>query len=124
MENPDETFPLDDTPAWICRVPESLWNMPGKWNHGITVSEIDAVCEGGCASGAWMPAVTYWEAQTIMNEHGDDVLEFIEDILDEAPSPERGSSWSAHAVHYLSMAVEMWCSGVHEQALELGGEEQ
>ena len=45
-----------DVPAWI--------------KDGITNYDVASINEGGCASGAYMPAVTYHEALETMNEHG------------------------------------------------------
>ena len=100
-----------DVPAWI--------------DQDITPYDIAAIVQGGCASGAYMPAVTYHTARETMNEHGDDVLSCIEDMYGKSPEPPAGTSWSGIAVHYLSMAVELWAMGVEgdiaealEEALE------
>ena len=51
-----------------------------KWiDPDITLGTIAAVYEGGCESGAYMPAVTCHQAAKTMAEYGDDVLQFIED---------------------------------------------
>ena len=47
----------------------------------ITWQTIASIHQGGCASGAYMPAVTYWQAIQTMSQHGDDVLEYITDCL-------------------------------------------
>lgn len=88
-----------DTPAWI--------------DSEIDPAAIAAVVQGGCASGAYMPAVTYHTALRIMADHGDDVLEYLEDLHGEIPAPPAGASWSGMACHYLSYAVEMWAAGVY-----------
>ena len=84
----------DDIPAWI--------------DQDITPADVAAIMQGGCASGAYMPAVTYHTARQVMAEHGDDVLDYIEAELGEIPAPAPGTSWSGIACHYLSMAVELW----------------
>lgn len=98
-----------DVPAWI--------------EQDVTPSDVAAIVQGGCASGAYMPAVTYstplgnvrispsWALAT-MAEHGDDVLQHIEDALGELPAPDANESWGGIAVHYLSLAVELWASSV------------
>jgi hypothetical protein len=91
-----------DVPAWI--------------KQDITGADVAAICQGGCASGAYMPAVTYHSALTTMGEHGDDVLQFIEDSMGELPTPPEGVSWSGLACHYLSTAVELWASSVEDEA--------
>lgn len=80
--------------------------------------DIAAIQQGGCASGAYMPAVTYYQARQTMNEYGDDVLEYIEEQYGELPAPPAASSWSGIAVHYLSLAVELWASGFDVDNIE------
>lgn len=99
---------------------EELWNcnkpvnqirpitVPRWIDQDITAADVAAICHGGCASGAYMPAVTYHTAREVMSEHGDDVLEFIEGHFDELPQPNKGESWSGMATFYLSAAVEIW----------------
>lgn len=87
-----------DIPAWI--------------EGDITPSDVAAIIQGGCASGAYMPAVTYHKALETMAKHGDDVLQYIDDALGELPQPPRDTSWSGLAVFYLSTAVELWASSV------------
>ena len=79
-------------------------------NHMLDWNDIRAVIQGGCASGAYMPAVTYFIAAKTMAKHGDDVLQYIENQYGEIPAPSAGESWSGIAVFYLSLAVELWCS--------------
>lgn len=82
----------------------------------LTPADIAAINQGGCASGAYMPAVTYSQAMDTMAEHGDDVLEYIESSLGELPSPPHGISWSGMAVFYLSAAVELYASELEHLA--------
>jgi hypothetical protein len=89
-----------DVPPWI--------------ESGITCADVASICEGGCASGAYMPAVTYWQANETMAKHGDDVLQFIDDTMGELPDVPKNSSWSGIAVFFLSVAVELWASNVAE----------
>lgn len=74
--------------------------------------DIKAISVGGCASGAYMPAVTYHQALVTMSEHGDDVFDFIEECLGEVPFPKEAESWSGLAVFYLSLAVELYVDRV------------
>ena len=84
-----------------------------KWiTEELTPCDIAAVLQGGCASGAYMPAVTYHSALKTMGAHGDDVCEYIEGAIGELPNVD-GLSWSGMACEYLSLAVELWCSA-HE----------
>lgn len=103
---------------WNCEtaVSELLGcNVPDWIDQDIAASTIASICQGGCASGAYMPAVTYYQASRIMSDHGDDVLQYIDDCLGELPQPERGESWSGLACFYLSCAVEIWASDILSQ---------
>lgn len=93
-----------DVPAWI--------------EPDITAGDVAAIVQGGCDSGAYMPAVTYSDAADTMSRHGDTILDYIESIYGELPAPPKGASWSGMAVHYLSCAVELWAAGVADQLLE------
>lgn len=93
-----------DVPAWI--------------EQDITAGQIAAIIEGGCASGAYMPAVTYYDARQTMSEHGDDVLDYLQEALGELPKAPDDESWSGLACHYLSAAVELWASSVAEDLAE------
>lgn len=87
---------LNDQPDWI------------TVNQTLDMADIQAIQQGGCASGAYMPAVTYHTAKETMNTYGDEVLEYIEEVYGELPQPDAGESWSGIAVFYLSIAVELW----------------
>lgn len=87
---------------------EALRNQPIWITHDLGIADIQAIQQGGCASGAYMPAVTYWQAAQIMETYGDDVLQYIDDTLGELPTVPNGISWSELAVFYLSCAVELW----------------
>jgi hypothetical protein len=80
--------------------------------------ELAAIIQGGCASGAFMPAVSYYTATRIMSDHGDDILNYIDSVYGEIPSPQSGESWSGMAVYYCSMAVELWCSEQEQLIIE------
>jgi hypothetical protein len=87
--------------------------VPGWIDQDITVSQARSITEGGCSSGAYMPAVTYYQATETMAAHGDDVLEYIENNYgDETPAAPKGTSWAGMACFYFSLAVELWASGV------------
>lgn len=97
LEDPiTDYLPEFDIPHWI--------------ESNISPNDVAAICEGGCASGAYMPAVTYHQAIKTMSEHGDDVLQYIQDSLGILPQPKPDESWSGMACFYLSCAVEIWAS--------------
>ena len=84
-------------------------------DQDLTIYDVDAIIQGGCASGAYMPAVTYCKARETMKEHGDDVLQYIQDSYGELPQPKDTESWSGIAVHYLSIAVELFASSLEDE---------
>ena len=88
-------------------------NVPVWISQDITCHDVAAIAQGGCESGAYMPAVTYHKAADTMAQHGDEVLEYIEDILGELPNV-TGESWSGIAVKFLSTAVDLWSTIVLE----------
>jgi hypothetical protein len=103
---------------WNCETPVADLlgiTMPDWIERDISPSTIASIVQGGCASGAYMPAVTYYDALRTMSEHGDDVLEYISDVMGELPAPRSDESWSGMACHYLSIAVELWASDVMNQ---------
>ena len=87
-----------DVPAWI--------------DQDVELIDVQTIQQGGCASGAYMPAVAYYQAMETMHEHGDDVLDYIQDTLGELPALPDDVSWSGIAVHYLSYAVELWAGSI------------
>lgn len=104
---------------------EEIWNsdetvaakLGGSIPHWIDqemgISTVASIVQSGCNSGAYMPAVTYYKATDTMAAHGDNVLQYIEDMLGELPSPfdrYESVSWGGMAVFYLSLAVELWAS--------------
>jgi hypothetical protein len=99
-----------DVPSWI--------------ESDITAADVAAVIQGGCESGAYMPAVTYHEASCTMDVFGDAVLDFIEEATGEICYPESPTSWSGLAVHFLSLAVELWCYGIVDELAEIIEEEE
>jgi len=86
------------------------YDIPNWIDQEITGTTVAAIRQGGCASGAYMDAVTYYDARRTMDGHGDAVLEYIECAMGEIPQPKDGESWSGFAVFYLSMAVELWAA--------------
>jgi hypothetical protein len=84
---------VTDVPEWI--------------NEDICGQTIINIQHGGCASGSYMPAVTYYHALKVMNRLGDEVIEYICDALGELPPP-KYMSWSDMSCQYLSLAVELW----------------
>ena len=106
-EEPVTSFGID-VPAWI--------------EQDVTPYDVAAIVQGGCASGAYMPAVTYSTALATMAEHGDDVLDYIDGAhgLGEIQGPDMAqTSWAGLAVSFVSLAVELWASSVAEELAEV-----
>ena len=111
---------------------DAMWNneepvadlgieVPAWIEQDISPSQVAAILQGGCSSGAYMPAVTYHTAGQTMAAYGDDILQYLEDAYGDVPAPKPGESWSGMACHFLSAAVEAWASSVEseiEDALE------
>jgi hypothetical protein len=55
------------------------YEQPEWITQALSPYDIAAINQGGCASGAYMPAVTYHAAALTMSDHGDDVLQYIQD---------------------------------------------
>ena len=84
------------------------------WIEELSPSDIAAINQGGCESGAYMPAVTYSTAVETMSQHGDEVMEYLNwNDYFEAPTPPSDASWSQRCCFFLSVAVELWCQS-HE----------
>ena len=106
---------LQNQPEWIAAA-EHYRSRDGKERFDplnvtnvLDLADIQAIQQGGCSSGAFMPAVTYYSAMLTMADYGDDVLQYIQDTMGELPKPDNCESWSGMACFYLSCAVELWC---------------
>ena len=94
-----------DVPPWI--------------EEDISVYDIAAIVQGGCASGAYMPAVTYYQASKTMSEHGDAVLDYIMEHGMEVSFDINEDSWDGFACKVLSLAVDLWACTIEEELIEL-----
>jgi len=101
----------------IADLTSEIW-IPRWVDQDISPSTVAAILQGGCASGAYMPAVTYSDSVETMQRHGDaedGVLAYLEDILGELPPPPLDdSSWSGLAYHYVTHAVELWAASIED----------
>ena len=113
----------------------SLWDYEEKqvsdyldvpeWIEGdITCLDVAAVCQGGCASRAYMPAVTYWQALKTMNEHSDKIEKYLDEIAPDIWGNVTYDHWAGIACVVVSYAVELWCSSIEEELLELLEEDE
>lgn len=116
---------MDTNQIWNCETPVSILlgiKQPEWIEYNLTPMDIASICQGGCASGSYMPAVTYHKAKKTMFDYGDEVLDYIEKIGGELPNPfdqYEGVSWGGMACFYLSYAVELWASDIMGQLEEL-----
>jgi hypothetical protein len=106
------------------KVSEYEIEVPGFIEQDITAQDIAAIVQGGCASGAYMPAVFYHVAVGLMTDYGDGIFEIIEDAMGCPPadclSRTEDNSWGQMATRFVSLAVEIWASGVRHQIEKRG----
>lgn len=77
------------------------------------VAELIAISEGGCASGAYMPAVTYATALECMFYHSESVegqIEYMEELTFNIGS----ETFSGFCVNLCAMAVESYVHNFDE----------
>lgn len=87
--------------------------IPQWIDQEIDLDQVRSIYQGGCASGAYMPAVIYHDALMTMNEHGDDVLEYLDECGVEISGADLlARSWAGMACILLSAAAEAWASSV------------
>ena len=84
--------------------------IPAWIDQDITVCTVRAICQGGCASGAYMPAVTYFEAKQIMAQYGEDIFDFITDRLGDSGLDNDCTSYGMKCCAWVSSAVELWAA--------------
>ncbi len=93
--------------------------VPEWIEQDISCYKVTGVNQGGCESGAYMPAVTYHKALDTMNKHGNAVLDYIEETTGECSIDCSNKSWAGVAVAILSFAVELWCSQAEDDITEI-----
>ncbi len=99
-----------------------VMSVPAWIEQDITFGQVESIIEGGCDSGAYMPAVTYYDARQTMAEHGDDVMDYLSDI--GACLDIQDKSWSQVCTYLLSSAVELWASEAADKIEEIEAEEE
>lgn len=92
-------------------------NVPTWIDQGISTATVAGILQGGCASGAYMPAVEFYTAAKIMEKHGDAVLELLSEREDPVTLPD-GCGWGEVPSAVLVLAVEYWAVGVEEELIE------
>jgi len=95
-----------DVPRWIDR--------------DITLGDIVSISEGGCASGAYMQAVTYRDAIATMFKYGDDVLNYLErEGVDFTEYLRGDESWGGVCCSILSLAVDTWATVAYSEVEDI-----
>jgi hypothetical protein len=84
--------------------------IPAWIEQDITVCDVRAICQGGCASGAYMPAVMYFEAKQTMAQHGEDIFDFIIDRLGESALDNDFTGFGMKCCAWVCAAVELWAA--------------
>ncbi len=111
-----------DVPMWIEDWKELEHALSAEPSEGRdeALHQLVAIAQGGCASGAYMPAVTYYKAVATMGEHGNEILTAIEECQENPwELVKAGESWAGAACALVSAAVELW---VGQALSELGVE--
>ena len=108
-------YDMSNSNLWECDEPiiDLGIDVPRWIDQNITPYDVAAILQNGCASGAYMPAVTYWQALETMNEFHCEIYDYIVSIMGEMPEPHEWS-WDGMACFYVSVAVELWASSVED----------
>ena len=96
---------------------ERLNDQPDFIKHmGVidSLDEIFSISQGGCNSGAYMPATTYHTALDCMTEHGDEVADIIsEHCVGVSPFDLEEETFAGYCSRLCCTAVELWVSSVY-----------
>lgn len=79
-----------------------------EWIMPVDSETIREIAVYGCASGCYMPAVTYSTAKQTMQEHGESVVTYLEDTGYSFTFDPTEHSWAGFCCDVLSAAVEHW----------------
>ena len=100
------------------------FTVPAWIEDSLTLGDIPEISTHGCASGVYMPAVTYYDARRTMWQYGDEITDFISghgdiscaEIMQNA---EAAHDYSLMCAALVSYAVELWCHMHSDEAQEL-----
>ena len=96
-----------EIPAWI--EADALIGTSQDGTDYVYVSSLKDIIYGGCASGCYMPAVTYATALSTMGVYGSEVMSYLWEHFCERPElPKSCVLWQEICCHWLSVAVELW----------------
>jgi hypothetical protein len=100
-------------------------DVPAFFSHhdDPNTSDVMAVYQSGCDSGAWINACTCHLAMKTMLDYGNEVLDFLERSGGEVMvNISERAGWFGLACHLVSRAVEEWCI-LHKDDVECALEE-
>ena len=92
---------------------KTVIDVPPWVDAEIDIHVVASIYQGGCAGYAYLPACEYVTATDTMAEHGDEVLEYLEDSGVGHELMLRGVSWGALSSHLLMMAIDLWAGRVY-----------
>ena len=104
---------LNETPVSDLDLPTDV-EIPAWVAQDTTPYTIASIAHGGCASGAYMPACYHHQAAETMAEHGDAVLDFLDDAGVTPSISLENCPWSGLACKILACAVDVWAGGVED----------
>jgi hypothetical protein len=84
--------------------------IPAWIEQDITCGTVMEICVGGCDSGAYMPAVTYYTAKETMAKHGEEIVDFIVERLGQEGLANDHDSFGAICCFFVSSAVDLWAT--------------
>lgn len=94
-------------PAWIIE-PISPYDLAGILENERPYRKVARDHEP-LDSGCYIPAVEYETARKTMEEHGDDVLDYLQEVKGRIPTPDMSRySWHQLPCFFLSRAVLAW----------------
>jgi hypothetical protein len=105
----DDLYSMDET-----ELVELGIEVPSWISQDIDSYQLAAILHGGCASGAYMPAVTYYDARETMMQYEDEILDYADcSSFDQF----NATYLSGLICDILSFAVELWASNVADEVV-------
>ena len=111
---------LDELQEYIIKLNPEWLEQLGTIECFLTLASI---AQGGCASGAYMPAVTYYTAkQALFSELGEDMANYAINFLAEVDSLDQVAIHLEDGIQYMaaylaSVAVETWAYEIEQDVL-------
>ena len=99
-------YDIDEFREMIANQPDFIKKMGAI----DSISDLQAIEQGGCESGAYMPAVTYYTAKNIMVEYHSEIENIVSDVVDHFMFNPAIDGFDGFCVEIVSIAVECWVS--------------